>query len=122
MIQGQRSVVQSLTEDAPDLLQESIKLVQDFQQIVGGENQARVAAILDNVEQASGAFETALTDFSSISRSVASATGQISAFTDKLQPIAEALTSALGKAGRRWRRCPAPSTRPGRRSAPPTRR
>ena len=98
VIPGQRSVVQSLTEDAPDLLKESIRLVQDFQKIVGKENQARVTAILDNVEQASGAFQSALTDFSSISRSVASGTDQISAFTDKLQPIAEALTSALGKA------------------------
>ena len=98
VIPGQRSVVQSLTEDAPDLLKESIRLVQDFQKIVGKENQTRVTAILDNVEQASGAFQSALTDFSSISRSVASGTDQISAFTDKLQPIAEALTSALGKA------------------------
>ena len=60
MIQGQRSVVQSLTEDAPDLLAESIKLVKEFQGLVGAENQAKVAAILANVEQASGAFETAL--------------------------------------------------------------
>lgn len=97
-IPGQRSVVQSLTEDAPDLLQESIKLVRDFQQIVGKENQTRVAAILDNVEQASGAFQSALTDFSTISRSVSSATGQISDFTDKLDPIAQALTTALTKA------------------------
>ena len=43
VIQGQRSVVQSLTEDAPDLLAESIKLVRDFQGIVGSENQAKVA-------------------------------------------------------------------------------
>ena len=98
VIQGERSVVQSLTEDAPDLLAESIKLVKEFQNIVGTENQARVTAILANVETASGAFETALTDFSSISRSVAEATGQISVFTDKLQPIADSIESALGEA------------------------
>ena len=98
VIQGERSVVQSLTEDAPDLLAESIKLVKEFQNIVGTENQARLTAILANVETASGAFETALTDFSSISRSVAEATGQISVFTDKLQPIANSIESALGEA------------------------
>ena len=76
VIQGQRSVVQSLTEDAPDLLAESIKLVKEFQGLVGAENQAKVAAILGNVEQASGAFETALSDFSTISKSVAGATGR----------------------------------------------
>jgi phospholipid/cholesterol/gamma-HCH transport system substrate-binding protein len=98
VIPGERSVVQSLTEDAPDLLTESIKLVRDFQGIVGSENQAKVAGILANVEAASGEFETALSDFSSISRSVASATGQISDFTDKLQPIADSVESALGEA------------------------
>jgi len=97
-IPGQRSVVQSLAEDAPDLLAESIKLVKEFQTIVGRENQDRVAAILANVERASGEFEAALTDFSSISRSVASATGQISVFTDKLDPIAGAIEKALGEA------------------------
>lgn len=97
-IEGQRSVVQSLTEDAPDLLAESIKLVKEFQTIVGRENQEKVAAILANVERASGEFETALTDFSSISKSVSAATGNISDFTVKLDPIAVAIESALGEA------------------------
>jgi phospholipid/cholesterol/gamma-HCH transport system substrate-binding protein len=97
-IPGQRSVVQSLTEDAPDLLAESIKLVKEFQVIVGTENQQKVAAILANVEQASGEFEAALSDFSTISRSVASATGQISVFTGRLDPIAVAVEKALGEA------------------------
>ena len=98
VIPGQRSVVQSLTEDAPDLLQESIKLVRDFQQIVGAENQNRFAAILDNVEKASGAFQSALSDFSTISRSVAAATDEIAAFTDRLDPLAQSLAGALSKA------------------------
>ncbi len=98
VIEGERSVVQSLAADAPDLLAESIKLVKEFQVIIGRENQSKVASILANVDQASGAFDAALTDFSSISRSVASATDQISDFTDKLQPLALALTNALAKA------------------------
>jgi phospholipid/cholesterol/gamma-HCH transport system substrate-binding protein len=98
VIPGQRSVVQSLTEDAPDLLAESIKLVKEFQGLVGQENQDRVAAILGNVEQASGEFQAALSDFSSISRSVAEATGQISTFTTKLDPIAASIDGALGAA------------------------
>jgi phospholipid/cholesterol/gamma-HCH transport system substrate-binding protein len=98
IIPGQRSVVQSLTEDAPDLLAESIKLVKEFQGLVGQENQDRVAAILGNTEQASGELETALSDFSTISRSVAAATGQISTFTTKLDPIATSIDDALGAA------------------------
>ena len=76
VIQGQRSVVQSLTEDAPDLLAEVDQAGEGVPGLVGEENQDKVAAILANVEQASGAFETALADFSSISKSVAGATGQ----------------------------------------------
>ncbi len=97
-IVAQRSVVQSLTEDAPDLLAESIKLVKEFQGLVGSENQAKVAAILANVEKASGEFETALSDFSTISKSVAGATGQISGFTDRLDPLASAIEKALVEA------------------------
>ena len=76
-IRGERSVVQSLTEDAPNLLKESITLVKEFQNLVGGENQAHVAGILANVEDASGKLQTAIDDFSTISRTVSQATGQI---------------------------------------------
>ncbi len=95
---GQRSVVQSLTEDAPDLLQESIKLIREFQVIVGNENQQKVAGILANIEQASGKLQTAMNDFSAISKTVSDATGQISIFTSKLDPIAASIDGALGDA------------------------
>ena len=98
IIPGQRSVVQSLAEDAPDLLQESIKLVREFQGLVGGENQAYVASILANVEKASGELETAMQDFSAISQAVSQGTSQISAFTAKLDPLATSLQTALGEA------------------------
>lgn len=97
-IPGERSVVQSLAEDAPDLLQESIKLIREFQVIVGTENQQKVTGILQNVETASGNLTQAMTDFSSISKTVADATGQISTFTAKLDPIATSVDSALGEA------------------------
>jgi phospholipid/cholesterol/gamma-HCH transport system substrate-binding protein len=100
VIQGQRSVVQTLSQDAPDLLNEALKLVRQLQNVVGKENQDKVAAILANVEQASGAFEAAIADFSAISKSVASATDQISVFTDKLDPIATSVESALGEAAK----------------------
>lgn len=98
VIPGQRSVVQSLTEDAPDLLKESIKLVREFQNLVGGDNQTYVASILSNVETASGKLETAMEDFSAISQSVSKGTDQISTFTTKLEPLATSLDSALGEA------------------------
>ena len=71
--------------------------MQEFQTIVGAENQAKVTGILGNVEAASGKLEQALADFTSISKTVADATGQISLFTDKLDPIAAAVDSVLGE-------------------------
>lgn len=95
IIRGQRSVVQSLTEDAPTLVSQALKLVSDLQKMAGPENQAKVTSILSNVETATGSFQSALSDFSSISKSVEAATGQISTFTDKLDPIAASVDSTL---------------------------
>lgn len=97
-IVAQRSIVETLTEDAPNLLAESLKLVKDLQAMAGTENQQKVTAILANIEQASASFETALSDFSEISRSVASATGQISGFTGRLDPLAQAIEQGLDEA------------------------
>ena len=55
VIPAERSVVEALTEDAPDLRAEAIALLRELQTFVGPENQAYVAGILGNLDQASGA-------------------------------------------------------------------
>ncbi len=71
VIVGQRSLVDQLSEDAPDLLSEALKVIRDIQTFTGGENQAYVAGILKNLDAASGQLDSALSDFSSITRTVA---------------------------------------------------
>ena len=95
LIIGQRSLVDQLSEDAPDLLSEALKVIKDIQAFTGGENQAYVSGILKNLDDASGRLDAALDDFSSITKTVASATSQISAFTDRLDPISKSLQTAL---------------------------
>ncbi|OWJ76553.1 MlaD family protein [Haematobacter genomosp. 1] len=97
-IQAERSIVESLAEDAPDLVAEALSLIKQVQGIVSPENQQHVTQILANVESASGAFQQAIGDFSNISNAVSSATGEISTFTDRLGPLADSLQTALGEA------------------------
>lgn len=94
-LRAQRSIVEKLTEDAPDLLSEGVSLLRDLRNFASSENQSYVSSILRNVDDASGELETALADFSEISTTVSQATDQIAQFTDRLQPVAASLQRAL---------------------------
>ncbi len=103
VIVAERSVVQALTEDAPNLLAEAIKLIKSVQDFVGPGNQTYVSGILANLDTASSKLQTALTDFSDISKTVAEATGEITKFTGRLDSIGTTfettLTTANGTLG-----------------------
>lgn len=51
VIEAQRSVVQALTADAPDLLAEAVNLLLRLEQLVSDENMAHVASMLANLDQ-----------------------------------------------------------------------
>ncbi|MFC7703160.1 MlaD family protein [Plastorhodobacter daqingensis] len=95
LIRAGRSVFQTLTEDAPDLIAEAVEVIRQVGDLLGQENQQRVANILSNLEQSSGALEQALDDFSGIAGSISSATGDIADFTSNLSEIAEVATTTL---------------------------
>ncbi len=96
-LMAERSIVEQLTEDAPDLLTEGVRLMRDLQGFASAENKQYVSGILSNVNAASGQLQGALSDFSDISQTVSRATAQISGFTDQLQPVADALRKTLGQ-------------------------
>ena len=100
IIPSRRSTVQQLVEDAPDLITEATRLLERFQKIAGPENQAYVANILSNLSDASGGLEQALTDFSSITDTVADATAQISGFGARLETLGAAAQTTLTNADR----------------------
>lgn len=93
-----RSVLQTLTEDAPQILEEILEISRNVSDLLGPENQQRISQILANLEASSGGLEQALADFSSVTASVAQATDQIAVFTDRLEGISTAATTALGSA------------------------
>ncbi len=93
-----RSVLQTISEDAPQILAEILEVSRSVAEVLGPANQERVSQILANLEASSDGLEQALTDFSSVTPSVAEATGQIAVFTDRLDGIAVAATTTLGTA------------------------
>ncbi len=98
IIPSRRSSLQSLVEDAPDLLEEATRLLEQFQVLTGPENQTYVTNILRNLDASSGRLDQALNDFSEISGTVRDATAQITLFTDRLDTIGASVTNTLEQA------------------------
>lgn len=86
-LQVGRSTLQSLTETAPRVLDEALRVVEQINRLLGEENQARVEAILDNVERSSADFSAALDNFSGFTDAIASANETFAEFSQNLEPI-----------------------------------
>ena len=108
-----RSVLQTLSEDAPLILEEILEVSRSISEVLGPANQQLVAQILANLEASSGGLEQALTDFSSVTASVAQATDQIAVFTDRLEGISTAATTTLETADETLREVTAIAGRAG---------
>ncbi|MGC1502695.1 MAG: MlaD family protein [Sulfitobacter sp.] len=98
IIPSRRSSLQSLVQDAPDLLTEATKLLEQFQVLTGPDNQTYVTNILRNLDASSGRLDQALNDFSEISGTVRDATVQITLFTDRLDTIGASVANTLAQA------------------------
>lgn len=95
IIPSRRSTVQALVEDAPDMLLEATKLLEQFQALAGPENQTYVTNILRNLDSSSGRLDQAINDFSDITGTVRGATAQITLFTDRLDAIGASVAVTL---------------------------
>lgn len=95
IIPSEASVLETIIETAPELLREATGLLRQLSGFASAENQASVAGILSNVEQASGGLEQAMNDFSTISGAVREGASQISAFTERLEPISRSAETTL---------------------------
>ena len=91
-----RSVLQSITEDAPEIVAEALAVMQKIGEILNEENQQKVQDILDNLAQSSGELSQALADFAVVSQTIASASVDIASFTGQLEPVIGAVEGTLG--------------------------
>ena len=95
MIEAGQSVLQSLSQDAPEILAETLAVVRQIRELIGGENQERVESILVNVERSSASFAQALDDFSAVSGSVATFASEIDRFNTTLDSLTTDAAGAL---------------------------
>lgn len=95
-IQAGRSVLQSLTEDAPEIVAEALEVMQRISGILNEENQQKVQDILDNLALSSGDLSQTLDDFAVVSQTIASASVDIVGFTELLEPAIAAVEGTLG--------------------------
>ena len=93
-----RSMLQSLSEDAPQLLERTLVVVDELGQMLSEDNATRIDNILINAEQASNEFARTLSDFSGVANTVADFAAQISKFNETLDVLSGDLSGVLNTA------------------------
>jgi len=97
-IEAGRSALQSLTEDAPALLAETLRVVEEIGALFSDENSGRLERILVNAEEASNDFASAVQGFSGIAETVDEFAQQINRFNTTLDTLTEDLSLVLSTA------------------------
>jgi phospholipid/cholesterol/gamma-HCH transport system substrate-binding protein len=82
-----RSMLQSLSEDAPALVEEVLAVVRDISGLINSENVGRVDSILINLERASEGFAQSLDDFSVVAGAISGFAIEISNFNVMLEDV-----------------------------------
>ncbi|NBB98465.1 MAG: MCE family protein, partial [Alphaproteobacteria bacterium] len=97
-LQAGRSTIQSLTEGAPRILDETLQVLEQVNDLLGETNRSKVDSILTNLEQSSGEISRALDSFAGFTGTIEAATQTFAEFADDLEPIllqAEATLESL---------------------------
>lgn len=97
-IRSEKSAFQSVLDGAPELLQKSVLLLEDINQIVNAENRAAVGQILDNLASASGRLDRSLEDFETLSGDLSIAAGEVSGFAGRLTALSDTAETTLATA------------------------
>jgi phospholipid/cholesterol/gamma-HCH transport system substrate-binding protein len=97
-LEAGRSTLQTLTEDAPELVSETLRVVREIGDLFSGENEGRVDRIIGNVETASEEFVSALEGISGITTTVNQFTEQINRFNTTLDALTRDLSVVLASA------------------------
>lgn len=98
VIPTKTTVVQGLLADAPDLLAKAISVLDDMGRFSTQENADHVAAILANLDQASGRLNEMMDELTRASGRFSEAADKISAFATKLDGVAGSADATLAQA------------------------
>ena len=97
-IEAGRSALQSLTEDAPEILDQVLSALRRVNEALDQDTIDRVDRILANVERSSESFAAALDDFEAVTRGVGAAGEGIADFAENLDDITEVATQTMRSA------------------------
>lgn len=93
-----KSALQTLTEDAPRVIDETLAAIEQINSFLSPENGAQLERILTNLGNASEELETTLTEFSNVAQDVGRSASEISSFTNELEGISTSVESTLSAA------------------------
>ncbi|MDD9719045.1 MlaD family protein [Dinoroseobacter sp. PD6] len=97
-IEAGRSVLQTLSEDAPELITEALQIVQEVSALLTDDNRNLLRNILVNTEAASEEFASALENFSGVADTVNAFADQISRFNATLDTLTGEINDVLSTA------------------------
>lgn len=93
-----RSTLQALSEDAPQLVEETLLVMQELGTLFSDENARRIERIILNVEAASDEFAATFQAFSGVADTVDDFAGQISRFNSTLDTLTSEMNVMLTSA------------------------
>jgi phospholipid/cholesterol/gamma-HCH transport system substrate-binding protein len=93
-----RSTLQTLTEDAPSLVSETLQIVEDIGLLFSDENAERIERILANVDQASEEFAATIEAFGDVAGTIDGFAQQISFFNETLDALTTEMNTVLATA------------------------
>ena len=93
-----RSVLQTLSEDAPELVTETLRVIEGIGNMLSDANRLRIDNILTNAETASVELAAALQAFSGVAGTVDQFALQINRFNSTLDTVTNSMTGVLGTA------------------------
>jgi phospholipid/cholesterol/gamma-HCH transport system substrate-binding protein len=97
-IEAGRSTLQTLTEDAPNLVSETLRIVEDIGLLFSQENADRIERILTNVDAASEEFAATIEAFGNVADTIDAFAQQINVFNETLDGLTAEMNVVLSTA------------------------
>lgn len=95
VISAGRSALQTLTQDAPKVIEKTLETMNQINAIFSDENRGKVEQILNNLTSASDDLDKTLSSFTQVAEDVSASVGNIADFTGQLEGISGSATSTL---------------------------
>lgn len=98
VIQTGQSILQSIGEQTPEILERLNTVSEQLTQLFGPENQQHVNTILGNLDRSTGNLDQAIADVSAATKTIADVAGEVSALRPQIAGIGDQMEKTLNSA------------------------